>query len=246
MQVFDCHYHIHTEEEPTVLKLIGRNVIFNSLEHYYKYKHKLKLNDTITLIFDFKSEKSLEKVKELHDNKEINALKIHSRIQEIDNESFQKLLQKLIVFNPNVPIIYDAFYYGHELEFKPALENLIQLTKAFPFLPIVVAHSGGYEMLKYFFHLRQINNIYYDLSLSLQLLSDSSVFLDLIKLVKFTDKSKILFGSDYPDAKPDLQFTILNDICTKLSLTEEHVHKIMYKNSCELFKPKGLISLNNN
>jgi hypothetical protein len=246
MQVFDGHYHIHIEEDSSVLKVDRRNVIFNSLEHYYKYKHKVKLIDSITLIFDFKSEKALKEVKKLHDNKEINALKIHSRIQEIDNESFQEMLQKLIVFNPKTPIIYDAFYYGHEIEFKPALENLIQLAKTFPSLPIIVAHSGGYEMLKYFFHLRQIKNIYYDLSLSLQLLSDSSVFLDLIKLVKFTDKSKILFGSDYPDAKPGLQFDILNDICTRLNLTQKNIHKIMYENSRQLYKPKGLIDLSEN
>ena len=151
------------------------------------------------------------------------------------------MLRELIFFKPNIPIIYDAFYYGDEIKFKPALENLIQLAKAFPYLPIIVAHSGGYEMLKYFFHLRQINNIYYDLSLSLQLLWDSSVFLDLIKLVKFTDKSRILFGSDYPGAKPDLELSILRDVCNKLNLSQEQIHQIMYQNSVQLFKPKELV-----
>lgn len=237
MKIFDCHFHISAKDNLTPLKVEGRNIIFNSFEDYDKHKKNVKSSDSISLIFDFKSEKNLSRLKKLHDNKKINALKIHSRIQKIDNKSFKELMDKLLEFNPQVPIIYDAFYYGDDIEYKPDLKNLIELAKTFPTSPIILAHCGGYEVLKYFFHLRQLKNIFYDLSLSLQLLSDSSVFLDFIKLIKFTDKTRILFGSDYPYAEPALQFQILTEICVNLNLTQKEINQIVYSNSIKLFNP---------
>jgi predicted TIM-barrel fold metal-dependent hydrolase len=83
--------------------------------------------------------------------------------------------------------------------------------------------------------LRNLENVYYDLSFSLQYLSDTSCFLDLIKLIKYTNKNKIMFGSDHHWASAKFQFEILNGIFDKLQLNQEEKQKILYDNSQEVF-----------
>ena len=103
--------------------------------------------------------------------------------------------------------------------------------------PFVIAHCGGYEILKYFFHLRPLPNIYYDLSFSLQYLRDSSLYTDLVKLIKYTDKSKVMFGSDYPLADPNLQLEILLGVFDELKLSTQEREKILFRNAESLFAP---------
>lgn len=130
----------------------------------------------------------------------------------------------------NIPIIYDAFYYGDEIQFQPNLKELVNLVKAFPNRRFIIAHAGGYEILKYYFHLRTLTNVGYDLSLSLQYLEDSSCRQDLKKLIKFTSKEKLFFGTDYPFASPSNQVQILNQIFYELGLTDKEKEGIFNNN----------------
>ena len=179
-----------------------------------------------------------KKIKELHDEGQIEALKIHSRILKIDESDYPYLFDSLKLFDPKVPIIYDGFYYGSDIEYRPRLEKLIELTRMYPKLPIIVAHSGGYEILKYFLHLMKIENIYYDLSLSLQYFHDSSLYLDFKKLIKFSNRNKIMFGSDFIDGNPRNQFEILQTMFDELSLPLGDRLNINYNNAYNLFKAK--------
>jgi predicted TIM-barrel fold metal-dependent hydrolase len=133
----------------------------------------------------------------------------------------------------NIPIIYDAFYYGEDIIYQPNLKELIKLVNEFPERKFIIAHAGGYEILKYYFHLRTLTNVGYDLSLSLQYLEDSSCREDLKKLIKFTPKEKIFFGTDYPFASPSNQVQILNQIFNELGLTEDEKEGIFCNNWLE-------------
>ena len=119
--------------------------------------------------------------------------------------------------------------------YQPSLQSIINIAQEFPDKKIIVAHSGGHKVLEYFFHLRTLENVYYDLSFSLQYLSDTSCFLDLIKLIKYTNKNKIMFGSDHHWASAKFQFDVLNGIFEKLQLNQEEKQKIVFDNSQEVF-----------
>jgi len=217
MLIFDSHVHIEKGIiDPQIVGFEGydltverKNLICNFphlLNDYLNYKSE---NDTVTYIFDFRSELEIEKVKKLLLEQKISALKVHSRIQKISKDEYAEVEYKLREIPSHVPVILDAWYYGSELEYNPQIEGLIYIIKKQPNRKFVVAHSGGYKIIEYFYHTRELDNIIYDLSLTPQYLSDSSLFVDFKKFIKWIAPYKLMFGSDYPYGSPKLQLEIL-------------------------------------
>jgi hypothetical protein len=234
MKVFDCHTHIENGFSGYTLQdVVSRNVIFNSVASYREHIRTVAGSDCTSLIFDCRNNVDFV-VGEANKGK-ISALKIHSRIQELTTNDYPLISEKLSLTPATLPVIVDAFYYGDALEFNPSLSAIIMLAKQHSGRPFVIAHCGGYEILKYFFHLRPLHNIYYDLSFSLQYLRDSSLFTDLIKLIRYTDKKKIMWGSDYYLASPEVQLKILLDIFDDLKLGADDRERILYGNAELLF-----------
>ena len=231
--MFDCHIHVETGMEKYDISITSGNIIFNAIDSYEKYA-PLYPKYYHSLIFDFKKEISY--FKSLIQDKKIVCLKVHSRIQQIAEKDYPFLIQRLHELDENFPIIYDAFYYGGDINYQPNLKELINLIKVFPNRKFIIAHAGGYEILKYYFHLRTFTNVGYDLSLSLQYLEDSSCREDLKKLIKFTAKEKLFFGTDYPFASPSNQVNILNQILNELGLAEEEKEGIFNNNWVEFLK----------
>lgn len=238
MKLFDGHIHIETGLEKYDLVIDAGNVIFNSLEEYHRFRKTVPAGYSVTLILDFKN--NFEEVKKIvAEDKSITTLKIHSRIQQLTLVDYPLLHKCLNEMPAHLSVIYDAFYYGMEMEFQPDLPALCILLKNNTKRTFIIAHSGGYKMLHYIFHLRPFENVYYDLSLSLQYLSDSSVYPDMKKLIKFTPKNRILFGSDYPFASPKEQYIILEDIFYDLGLSAEEKENICFNNANALFAIKN-------
>ena len=231
--MFDCHIHVETGLESYDTELSGGNIIFNSLDSYTKHKD-LYPNYYHSLIFDFNYDIGFYK-KLIAENK-IICLKIHSRIQKIAEKDYPFLISKLQELDSNIPIIYDAFYYGEDMNYQPNLAELIKMIKIFPNRKFIIGHAGGYEILKYYFHLRTFLNVGYDLSLSLQYLEDSSCLLDFIKLIKFTPKDRLFFGTDYPFASPKKQKEVLEKIFLDLNLTQSEVKGVFLDNYLNFVK----------
>src|SRR5690606_29450256 len=126
----------------------GKNVIFNSIDAYTQFSDKVSPGDSIALIFDYKS--NYDTVQDIVSSGKINALKLHSRIQEIADPDYPELIDKLEGVNPTLPIIIDSFYYGYEMEFQPSLKAAVTIAKQFSHIPVIIAHAGGYNALQYF------------------------------------------------------------------------------------------------
>lgn len=233
MKIFDCHCHIEQGWDRYNLAVSGRNVIFNSVESY-RLNHKLLgSSDRCSLIFDFKSELDFV-LAELRSDR-ISALKIHSRIQQLTVNDYPVLLDCLQKVKPVTPIIIDAFYFGANLKVQPSLEFVSDLARTFPAVPIIVAHSGGHKVLSYFYHLRELENVYFDLSFSLAYLQHTSVYLDFKNLIRFGDHSRLLFGSDFPFIDAADQYAVLRRIFSELSISTSSQEKILSLNSEGLF-----------
>lgn len=232
MKSFDCHTHIENGLEAYDLSVSKRNIIFNSIESYKKHSASVPEGDAVSLILDTDQ---FDFVASQIRSGRIQALKIHSRIQKIRQDDYQRFHAKLKLVPADFPVIIDCFYYGNEMDYQPNLKEIVSLINSFPRLRVVIAHAGGYELLKYFFHLRELSNVWYDLSFSLQYLHDSSVFTDLKKLVRYTDRSRVMFGSDYHYTSPRLQHEILTGLLKELDFSEEQVQKIFFHNAENLF-----------
>jgi len=227
MSIFDCHLHVQEGMDGYNADMLNGNVIFNSISDYTNFSAQYPALHH-SLIFD--SSVELQFYHELIINKKIRAFKIHSRLQKISEEKYAGLISSLQELDSNIPIIYDAFYFGSDLKYQPSLNGLIQLINAFPKRKFIIAHAGGYEVLKYFFHLREFKNVGFDLSFSLQYLHDTSLSQDLMKLLKYTDSHKIFYGSDYPFADPKLQVENLYFYFDKLNFDSKSIDGIMNSN----------------
>src|SRR5579872_6316422 len=131
MKIFDCHVHIENGLNAYDLEDVGRrNIIFNSFESYNANRSKVPATDTISLIFD--SINNLKGVLNEIKTNNISALKIHSRIQKLEEKDYPLITEHLKQVPNNIPVIIDAFYYGDDLEHLPSLAYIIKWAKLFP------------------------------------------------------------------------------------------------------------------
>mgnify|MGYP001056500392 CR=1 FL=1 len=92
MKVFDGHTHYHeTEHHPDSSR--NHLEIFNSIQNYHDFNQKFAEDAFFAIIFDF--ERKDELISILGTDTRIKALKIHTRIQNLDEEKFQRLCQEL-------------------------------------------------------------------------------------------------------------------------------------------------------
>lgn len=236
--IFDSHSHIERGiVNPQIIGLSeydlpveGKNLICNFPELLPAYlKHKTN-QDSLTYIFDFRNVTSITEVKDMLNTSTIQALKVHSRIQKIEYSEYEQVEYALRDIPTNVPVILDAWYYGSDLKYNPSLEGIISIIKMQPDRKFVIAHAGGYRIIEYFYHTRDLDNASYDLSLTTQYLSDSSLFIDLKKFLRWIPTERILFGTDFPYASPKGQYDLLLQILSSLQITSSEYDSILYEN----------------
>lgn len=240
-RVFDAHVHVDRGLDDYDLPKARKNIIFNEVSTYREAADSARTRgDRITLIVDTSDAFSFVQAEAQAGR--IDALKIHSRISKLSERDWPLMLARLEALPAHLPVVIDAFYFGADLEHQPSIAGIVLLLSRLPERRFVIAHSGGYRLLEYFFHLREFTNVHYELSLSLQYLNDSSVAADLRKLVRHTDKRRIVFGSDYPFASPRHQLSILRSICDSLDISSTEFEDIVYGNALRLFDPAGVRS----
>ena len=234
MRIFDAHCHIEKTLEGYNIPSQQKNIIFNDIELYKNKQYEVVGNDTKTLLFDFK--KNLAYVKEQLKTKAIQGFKVHSRLQQIAEADYEELYDAFQGMDADgLPVVFDAFYTGNQMEFQPNLNRIIDFARLFPKNTIIIAHCGGYRVLEYLQHLKNVNNIVFELSFSLSYLQYSSVFKDFQLLLRFADRNRIIFGTDFPyvDAKDQLQ--VFLRLADELNMNEADRDKILFGNACGLF-----------
>ncbi|MEO0900315.1 MAG: amidohydrolase family protein [Bacteroidota bacterium] len=233
--IYDAHLHVESGMDSYQLEIDGGNVIYNYVSSYQELRH-LYPSFEASLIFDIKD--NLEFVLQEGKAQHISAYKIHNRLQGWREEDLPELIEKLALASDDIPIIYDAFPFGPELDCQPSLAGLIKLATTFPKRKFVAAHAGGYDILKYFFHLKPLENVYMELSFSLQYLYDSSLAADLKKVCRFFPSERIFFGTDYPFAHARFQLEILEGILTELNKEKEEIEGILFHNARDFYRKK--------
>lgn len=235
MQIFDCHFHITNGLEGYDIRPDGKNIIFNTIDEYRQKKGEKASEDKISLIFDYKS--NLDLVASEVKKGGISALKIHSRIQKISEADYPMLFDAFEKQIPKgIPVIFDAFYFGSDLDFQPNLKKITEFAKRFKENPVIVAHSGGIRVLEFFLHLKELENVYFDLSFSLAYLSHAAVYQDFKVLIKFGNPQRIMFGTDFPFISAKDQLNHFFALAQAVSMSEQKQHQILFENAHSIFQ----------
>ena len=236
--IFDSHIHLEGDvyEKNVVgldnynLDIAGGNLIVNFLELFELYRDTINNSSkrySLTCIFDFRSLDNIDQFNDRVEKGEIHGAKIHSKIQKIYPHEYQLICSRIESIPDHIPIILDSWYDWYDLSIQPSLEHNIMLALKYPQKKFIIAHAGGSKILDYFMHTRKINNMYYDLSLTLGYFKGSSVWRDVKHFVKYVPSDRIMYGSDYPYYDPKTQLKRLYKILEKAAKTERDIRNIL-------------------
>lgn len=159
--------------------------------------------------------------------------KLHPRVTDIRREEFSALVP-LLERADFKTVIVDCFVYGHQIENHVGMELGIYLAQRFPEINFVLAHSGGCRLLETMLCTRTLSNIYYDYSLSCCYLWNTSIWQDMVQMLKF-NSHRIMFGSDYPDFTPAQAKEKILLLAKQAELTPEQTERVLDKNAYALY-----------
>jgi predicted TIM-barrel fold metal-dependent hydrolase len=109
------------------------------------------------------------------------------------------------------------------------------MVSLFPDNTFIIAHSGGIRVMDYFLHLKNCTNVVFELSLSLSYLKHSSVYADFGVLLRFGDRNRIIFGTDFPYVDAQDQLKVFLKMADDLNMNETDREKILYTNARHLY-----------
>lgn len=112
------------------------------------------------------------------------------------------------------------------------LTKLINLTKK---NNILLMHSGGPNILKYYEKFRFFNRIFFDLSYTLSHYRETSIEKDIIFLLKKFDR-RIICGSDFPTIKIKKFYKSLKKILKISKISKSKIKNITFENLNKIYE----------
>ena len=130
----------------------------------------------------------------------MRGVKLHPRRQGFSIDDLQqvvKLAEQVAEYH--VPILFDAFPYG-ETYYKIQEVRLIQeVAKAVPQAHIIMAHAGGIHVMEALMVVKGNRNVVVDVSVTPFWFAGSTVYSDLVFVLRKLGANRILHGSDSPE-----------------------------------------------
>jgi predicted TIM-barrel fold metal-dependent hydrolase len=166
----------------------------------------------------------------------VRGIKVHPRLQGIRFGDLPRLQEVAARCGElEVPLIVCSFAGGRDLFEGRTLELCHELAASVPETNIIMAHAGGHRPLDALMVLKANANIHVDLSFSPVYFAHSSVTQDLEYLVRRSDPSRLLFGSDFPEAAIDTTLQWLLGVFDRGGLPPAHRAAILHDNAARLF-----------
>ena len=164
------------------------------------------------------------------------SIKLHPRLSRLALDDIPCVLSRIPTMATGFQnIIIDGFYYGAHLENRISLELAIAASRMFPTRNIVYSHSGGIRVLETLLHMRELSNVVYDFSLSCNYLCKTSVRQDFVQMLRF-NKSRVMFGSDYPDFAVKNASEATRDLACDADLSPAESMDLFYNNALKYYR----------
>ena len=119
----------------------------------------------------------------------------------------------------------------NQLEFLSKLSNIIKSNK------IILMHSGGPNILRYYEKFRFSENIFFDLSYTISHYENTSIEKDIIFLFKKFDR-RIVSGSDFPAIKINKYHEVLSKLIKKSGISNDKRRNILYSNLNKIYEKR--------
>lgn len=160
-------------------------------------------------------------------------IKIHPRMNHMVEDCEDWYINKILQLRPKT-IIIDDFIYGTSMPFDYAVNLIIKINNSSCNSNIVLAHSGGIDLLRHVMYTKPMKNVYYDLALTINYLFDSSIYNDMVWLIK-NIHSRVIVGSDYTDFTYKQSLDKLKSIIQNNEIPSNYLYEICYDNIFKVF-----------
>lgn len=248
-RVFDAHMHLNLQadnvaddfiEQVGMNKLSGVGLILNTEDEQTAlcagYERYVELSASIPFVVSlglslsaYKDVKLLQNIKEQFQT----AVKIHPRMHRYTINDYSAISDVVQHINAGI-IVIDAFFNGHNLENHIGIDLAILLATDFPKKRIVIAHIGGHRALDCIMSTKTLDNVYHDVSFSINFFEDTSAAQDIAFCCKKYNK-RIMFGSDYPYYAVKDSIECMERYFSKYGLTEAEQDNIMFNNAMYVY-----------
>jgi predicted TIM-barrel fold metal-dependent hydrolase len=176
-------------------------------------------------------ENALEMAQRLLENPKILGFKLQLLVQNIYPCDARLFPLYEIVIKKNKHILFHTGT-GPVGNKYVGLEHFMKVVKKFPELPATVAHLGAYEFAGFFGLLDRCPRLYLDTAFCFMSPPYTGYNLGADYLEKY--KSRILYGSDYPNLIMPREEEIENIL--KMGLSQEFYDRIFYDNGTALIR----------
>ena len=249
MKLIDAHMHfpmhLHSPFDAFVhqvkeASLSGFVLILNTKDEkllFDKYRDKLNalcIPYSLVCLIKPGDSSDMQNFHKLSENGITSYIKLHPRVSDIRSEHFELTAETIEKCSADA-VVVDCFVYGHKKENHIGIELAVYLADKFPNRKLVLAHSGGIDILKASLYTGLLkDNTFFDLSFTCNYLAGSSVQQDMVHFLKH-NFSRIMFGSDYPAFMSKDANEITMELMKQADLTQEQQEAVLYKNARKIY-----------
>lgn len=236
-----CCYPIKLDHKNLIeqKKIFKKNKIFRvclnikkyNLNNYVKIINLMKKINFFIPIFHYQNKISANKQFNLIKKSKFNIIKIHPRFMKKDLRKdfnfFKKIFIECEKRKLNIMICTFSSFQKKVLDYDYLmyLSRLINLTKK---SKVILMHGGGTQLISFYEKFRFKENVILDLSYTAQHFFKTSVFQDILFLIKKFDR-RLIIGTDYPTISLEVFNTVVNYIFKNIK-NKKKFNNICYKN----------------
>jgi predicted TIM-barrel fold metal-dependent hydrolase len=240
MRYFDCHLHLGSSDDAgftrflayvgTRSDLVGGNLVINTPEEASVVEKRLaelpphiKIVPPLPLEFDVPASLTTS-----------GWWKVHPALHQVDRGRIPEVVRLVSSRPTTAGVMVHHFPWGDRLEHNTGLELVIELARAFPKMPIVATHGGGYESWPLRAHTARLGNVYYDFSVSFAIYKGTDHVRVWTQYVQ-KRRNRILFGSDWPSADAEPQLDEAVRLAAEAGVGADELERQLLENSNSLW-----------
>lgn len=188
-----------------------------------------------TALIDFRRvdiEKYLYRLKDAG----VKCIMFNSYLQQINDESFSEICRVCTIAEElGLIICVDGSYGTSKMFVYQNMKLACLLADGIAKVPIVIIHSGGYNIMQAMLLALDKPNVWLDTSFSLPYYIGSSIEQDFAFAYKKMNYKRIVFGSDHPYMQMQETIDAHKTFFEKFNFPSSAIDDIFYNNACLLF-----------
>ncbi len=151
----------------------------------------------------------------------MHGVKLHPRRQGFTIEHVRETIQLVEqVAELKVPILFDAFPYGDTYYKIQEVRLIHEVAQAVPQADIIMAHTGGIHVMDALMVVKGNRNVVVDVSFTPFWFAGSTVYADLLFVLRKLGANRILHGSDSPEVPVGRAVEDTLSLCDQIGFTE--------------------------